>query len=298
MIAVDFHQVVISNLQMQMKGKANRGNPEAKSLIFHMILTTLLSYKKKFGKEYGQIVIATDSKKYWRKEVFPLYKGHRKRDREKSDVDWDFIFECMNEVKADLRENFPYKVIEVEGAEADDTIACLAKYSQDNELVQVGILDGEPQPMMIVSSDTDFMQLQKYPNVKQWSPMQKKMIKPTTTLKEFVVAHICQGDAGDGIPNICSPEDSLFEKIRQKSFKTARLPEFLNKGIEACANEDERRRYQLNERLIDFEFIPERIYNDIINEYESQKVQGSKTKVFNYLVKNRMRHLLENAGDF
>lgn len=298
MIAVDFHQVVISNLQMQMKGQAHRGNPEAKSLIMHMILTTLLSYKKKFSKEYGQIVIATDSKKYWRREVFPLYKGHRKRDRDKSDVDWDFIFECMNETKAALREYFPYKLLEIEGAEADDVIACLAKYSQDNNLIQVGVLDSEPEPLMIVSSDTDFMQLQKYPNVKQWSPMQKKMLKPSTTLKEFVIEHVCTGDAGDGIPNICSPENSLFEKIRQKPFKKTRLPDFLNKGIDACLNEDEQRRYQLNERLIDFEFIPQRIYDAIINEYEMQKPTGGKQTVFNFLLKNRMKHLMENAGDF
>lgn len=298
MIAVDFHQVVISNLQMQMKGQAHRGNPEAKSLIMHMILTTLLSYKKKFGKEYGQIVIATDSKKYWRKEVFPLYKGHRKRDREKSDVDWEFIFECMNEAKAALREYFPYKLLEVEGAEADDTIACLAKYSQDNNLIQVGILDSEPEPFMVVSSDTDFMQLQKYSNVRQWSPMQKKMLKPSTTLKEFVVEHVCTGDAGDGIPNICSPENSLFDKIRQKPFKKARLEDFLNKGIDACINEDEKRRYQLNERLIDFEYIPQRIYDAVINEYEMQNPKGGKQTVFNFLLKNRMKHLMENAGDF
>ena len=298
MIPVDFHQVVISNLQMQMKGQAHRDNPEAKSLIMHMILTTLLSYKKKFGKEYGQLVIATDSKKYWRKEVFPLYKGHRKRDREKSDVDWAFIFECMNEVKDALREHFPYKLIEVEGAEADDVIACLAKYSQENELKQIGIFDGEPEPLMIVSSDTDFMQCQQYPNVKQWSPMQKKMIKPSTSLQEFIVAHICQGDAGDGIPNICSPENSLFDKIRQRPFKTARLAYFLNKGIDACKDEDERRRYQLNDRLIDFKYIPQSIYDAVINEYETQKPTGGKQKVFNFLIKNRMRHLLENAGDF
>lgn len=298
MIIVDFHQVVISNLQMQMKGNAKRSNPEAKSLIMHMILTTVLSYKKKFGKEYGQIVIATDSKKYWRKEVFPLYKGHRKRDREKSDVDWEFIFECMNEAKDAFRQYFPYKVLEVEGAEADDIIACLASYSQSHGLRQVGVLDAEPEPLMIVSSDTDFMQLQKYSNVKQWSPMQKKMLKPTTSLKAFTVEHICTGDAGDGIPNICSPENSLFDKIRQKPFKKDRLPDFINRGIDACVNEDEKRRYQLNERLIDFGHIPKSLYNEIINEYESQTPKGGKQTVFNYLMMNRMRHLIENAGDF
>jgi len=298
MITVDFNQVVISNLQMQLKGQANRKNPEGKSLIMHMIFTTLLSYKKKFGKEYGQMVITTDNKKYWRKEVFPLYKGHRKRDREKSEVDWEFIFECMNEVKADLREHFPYAVIDVPGAEADDVIACLAKYSQTNELKQIGLFDGEAEPFMIVSSDTDFFQCQQYSNVKQWSPMAKKFIKPAEPLHNYIVAHICQGDGGDGIPNIVSPENSLFDKIRQKPFKTDRLPEFINKGIDACKNEDERRRYQLNERLIDFKHIPQHIYDAIITEYESQKPSGGKQKVFNYLIKNRMRHLLENAGDF
>lgn len=298
MIVVDFNQIVISNLQMQMKGKANRGNPEAKNLILHMILTTLLSYKKKFGKDYGKMVITTDSRSYWRKDVFPLYKGHRKRDRENSDTDWEFIFECMNEAKVALRENFPYKFIEVEGAEADDVINALAEYSQDHDLKQIGIIDDEPEPFLIVSSDTDFFQCQKFSNVKQWSPMAKKFIKPSIPLNEYIIAHICQGDKGDGIPNICSPENSLFDKIRQKSFATNRLPDFINRGIEACKNEDEKRRFQLNERLIDFKCVPQKINDAIINEYESQEPQGGKQKVFNFLIKNRMKHLLENAGDF
>lgn len=282
---------------MHLKGQVKRGNPEAKPLIMHMILTTLLFYKKKFGKEYGKMVIATEGKGYWRKEVFPLYKGARKRNRDSSDVDWDFIFEVLNEAKAALRENFPYKLLEVESCEADDVIACVVKHLQENELVQVGLVE-EPEPIMIVSSDTDFMQLQKYPGVKQWSPMQKKFLKPGVTLREFMIEHICVGDGGDGIPNICSVENSLFDKIRQKSFRKDRLPAFVEKGIDACADEFERKRYQLNERLIDFEFIPERIYNNIITEYESQTPQSGKQKVFNYLMKNRMRHLIENAGDF
>ena len=298
MIIIDFSQVVISNIQQNLKNAIKKADAETKSLIKHMILTTLLSYKKKFGKEYGQLVIALDGRDYWRKDIFSYYKGHRKRDREKSDLNWEFIYECMNEVKKDLRENFPYKIIEVHKAEGDDIIACIVKYIQDHDLIQVGIVSDEPQPVMIVSSDTDFCQLQKYANVKQWSPMQKKFVKPSVSIDEFIIEHICTGDAGDGIPNICSADNCIFDKIRQSSFKKARLIDFINKKTDACISEEEKRNYQRNERLIDFEFIPKEMYDAIINEYVSQTPTGSKQRIFNYLVKNRMRQLLENAGDF
>lgn len=297
MIIVDFNQVVISNLAVSFNKEMEHPDNTTNGLIKHMILSTLLSYKQKYGKEFGQILIATDNRKYWRRDKFSYYKGKRKQAREESKWDWNFIFKVLDEIKADLKEHFPYKLLDVPGAEADDVIACLAKHLQDNELTQQGLMT-DPQPIMIVSSDTDFMQLQKYPNVKQWSPMQKKMVKPKTTLQEFVVDHICTGDVGDGIPNICSPDNCIVDGIRQTSFMKKRFEDFINKGIDACKDETERRNYQRNQMLIDFEFIPQDIHDAVIDEYKTQVVKGNKTKVFNYFIKNKMKLLLEHAGDF
>jgi hypothetical protein len=286
----------MSGIHVNLGLGARRDNPNAKGLIKHMILNSLLSYRQKYGKEYGELVLALDSRNYWRKDKFPFYKGNRKKDREKSGHDWEFIFEVINETKAELRENFPYKMIEIPAAEADDVIACITKYLQKNELTQQGLMT-EPQPILIISSDGDFVQLQKYRNVRQWAPQQKKFVKPSGTIPHFIIEHICTaGD--DGIPNICSPDNSFVDGIRQKSFRKDRLPEFFAKGIDACKDDTERRNYQRNQMMIDFDFIPETIYNNIIAEYTSQKPVGNKMKIMNYFIKNKMKLLIEHAGSF
>ena len=104
-------------------------DPRAKideGLIRHIVLNSLRSYTKQFKAKYGNMVICCDSKKYWRREVFPFYKSNRKKDRDKSDFDWNLIFETLNKIRDELKQNLPYRVIEVEGAEADDIIAVLA----------------------------------------------------------------------------------------------------------------------------------------------------------------------------
>lgn len=262
-----------------------------------MILNSILSYKKKYGKEYGTVVLAIDNGNYWRKKIFKYYKAHRARDREASDFDWELFYKVFEEVKNDLREVFPYKLIEVESAEADDVIACLTSYLQTNETTTGGLFEtGEPQKILIVSSDTDFVQLQKYKNVKQWSPAVKKFI--SMDAEKYIIEHICTGDAGDGIPNIMSADNCIFDKVRQSSFRRNRLDEFYEKGIDACKNDDERARYQRNQQLIDFDFIPKGIYNQVVDIYINQTPTKNFAKIMNYLVKNKMKLLIESAGDF
>jgi 5'-3' exonuclease len=296
MIIVDFSQVVLSGIQVNLGNDAKTDNPNAKGLIKHMILNFFLSFKKKFGKEYGDIVLAMDGRNYWRKSVFPHYKAGRAKAREKSALDWEFIFNTINEIKAELRENFLYKIVEVEGAEADDVIATLVKYYQTNELVNTGLIE-EPQPIMIISSDGDFVQLQKYGNVKQWTPMKKKLVKPEGKVEHYIIEHICTaGD--DGIPNICSADNCFVDGIRQTSFRKARLPEFFTKGIDACKDETERRNYQRNQILIDFDYIPDHINKKIIDAYTGYTIAGSKNKIMNYMIKNKMKLLMEHIGEF
>lgn len=301
MIIVDFSQVVISNASQDFKNdlKKNKTSKDNTGFIRHMILSSILSYKKKFGKEYGEIVLAIDNRNYWRKKIFQYYKAHRARDRAASDFDWDLFYSIFDEVKQDLREIFPYKLVEVESAEADDIIASLTKYLQTNETSSGSLFDsGDPQKILIVSSDTDFVQLQKYKNVKQWSPMMKKFIGADKDPKKYLIEHICTGDTGDGIPNIMSADNCIFDKIRQTGFKKDRLEEFYEKGIDACRSEDERIRFQRNQLLIDFDCIPEDIYNKIINNYKEQQPVKSAAKIMNYLMKNKMKLLIESAGDF
>ena len=218
MIFVDFNQVCISNIMQDIK---NNSDIE-ENLVRHMILSSLLMYKQKFGPEYGELVICCDSPKSWRKEVFPFYKANRKSYRESSDFDWKKIFLILNKIRDELRESFPYRVIEVDGAEADDIIGQFSLNAK--------------QPVLILSSDKDFIQLQSNPNVKQYSIIQKKYlngINPDTYLKE----HIIKGDRGDGIPNILSDDDTFVSQKRQNKLQKIKIESWIKMDPQEFCND-------------------------------------------------------------
>lgn len=298
MILIDYSQVALATIltfQRELRGNEE----EVKNLIRHVTLSTIKGYKKKYGKEYGQIVLATDGRHYWRKEAFEYYKASRKKNRDKSDLDWKLIFDTLSEMRDDLIKYFPYKVVNVHRAEADDIIAVLTKYVQDNELIQEGLME-EPQKVLILSSDKDFKQLQLYGNVKQWSPMLKKYIDASKKeINEFKIEHIVKGDSGDGIPNILSPDDIFLQDgVRQKAITAARLAEFYENGKDACRNDNERRNWDRNEQLVSFDYIPEDVETEIIEAYKSSKPVDDRMGIMNYLIEKRCRLLLDELEDF
>jgi len=297
MILVDYSQVALSAIltfQRELKGN----EAEVKNLIRHVTLSTIKSFKKKYGKEYGDIVICCDGRKYWRRDFFPNYKAGRKKAREASDLDWGLIFDTLSEMRQDLAKHFPYKVMHIERCEADDIIAALTKYAQENELVQEGLVE-ESQKILILSSDKDFKQLQLYPNVKQWSPMQKKYVTATQReIIEYKIEHIVKGDSGDGIPNIMSKDDVFVVGERQKVVTAKRLQEFIDNGFLACKNDDERRNWQRNTVLVDFDHIPDDVRGEIVQSYINTKPTGDKMAIMNYLIEHRCRLLLDELEDF
>jgi hypothetical protein len=297
MILIDYSQVALAAIltfQRELKGTES----EVKNLIRHVTLSTIKSYKKKYGKEYGDLVICCDGRKYWRKEFFEHYKGMRKSNREKSDLDWGLIFDTLSEMRVDLANHFPYKVLHIDRAEADDIIAVMTKYVQENELVQEGLVE-ESQKVLILSSDKDFKQLQLYPNVKQWSPMQKKYVTATKQeIIEYKIEHIVKGDTGDGVPNILSKDDVFMNGERQKPMSAKRLQEFFENGFIACKNDEERRNWHRNATLVDFDFIPEDVSKTIIDSYLNTKPTGDKMAIMQYLIDHKCRLLLDELEDF
>jgi len=297
MILIDYSQVALSAIltfQRELKGTES----EVKNLIRHVTLSTLKSYKKKYGKEYGDIVICCDGRKYWRREYYQHYKAGRKKAREASDLDWGLIFDTLSEMRDDIAKYFPYKVLHIERCEADDIIAALSKYAQENELIMEG-LEETSQKILIVSSDNDFKQLQLYPNVKQWSPMQKKYVNATQReIIEYKIEHIVKGDAGDGIPNILSKDDVFVSGERQKPMSAKRLKEFIDNGFIACKTDDERRNWQRNITLVDFDHIPDDVRQEIVTTYINTKPTGDKMAIMNYLIANKCRLLLDELEDF
>lgn len=282
MIIFDYSQVAISNLMEQIgSSKA----PVEENLVRHMILNTLRTYIKKFKESHGpEVIIACDNRRYWRREIFPHYKASRKKNRDASGHDWNSIFECLHKIKEELKEYSPYKVIDVDGAEADDIIASLVmKYSPH-------------QKIMILSSDKDFAQLQKFPSVDQYSPILKRYIKeplPHVQLKQMII----RGDKGDGVPNILTKDDVFVVGGRQKPITEAKIINWLNQDPTEFCNEEMLRNYSRNESLIDLTKIPQTIVSEILDKYESTQ---SKTKsVFmNYMIANKLKNLIEVLDEF
>ena len=278
---IDFSQVVIGGIQSAMA--STRTKTMDKDLCRHLILNSIRAIVFKFKRDYNEIVIACDSRKYWRKEVFPYYKSGRKKSRENSDIDWELLFEVMTEVKSDLKETFSYKLIEVERAEADDVIGTLVPRLSVH------------QPVLIISSDGDFKQLHQYPNVKQFNPMLKVFVKsadPHLELKEKILT----GDKGDGIPSCLSNDDVFVLNIRQKPL-TAKIKEKLLTEDFSKPGIDYYRNIQRNKLLIDLTMIPQDIKSKIVEEYDIEQT-GSKNAIMKYFIKHRLNMLLECIDEF
>lgn len=287
MILVDLNQVLLAGLMAQIASQKPKVKLE-EDLIRHMVLNIIRTHLKNFRKEYGEVVLCSDNRKYWRKEFFPFYKAHRKKARDKSDLDWHLIFDMLAKFKVELKENFPYKVIDVEGAEADDIIGTLAPRHVMHEDV------------LIISSDGDFLQLQQYNEanrfkIKQYNPTQKKFVVSDDPIKELKMK-IINGDAGDGIPNIMSAGDTFVTGQRQKRMTEGRMEKYLNEeyiNYDTVANIG----FARNQTLIDLRLIPGDIKTKIINTYDETK-PAPKGKILNYFIKNKLRNLMDVIEEF
>jgi hypothetical protein len=282
MIIFDYNQVAISNLMEQIGSSKTQVE---EGLVRHMILNTIRTYVKKFKESHGpEVVIACDNKNYWRREIYPHYKASRKKAREASGHDWNTIFECLSKIRDELRDHSPYKVVTVDTCEADDIIATLVmKHSAT-------------QKVMILSSDKDFAQLQRYPNVEQFSPILKKYIKeplPLMQLKQLII----RGDKGDGIPNILSPDDVFVVGGRQKPITEAKIIKWMNQEAKEFCTEDMFRNFSRNEMLIDLTKIPEKLTEQILHTYENAKGH-SRQDFMNYMIANRLKNLIEVIDEF
>ena len=287
MILVDLNQVLLGGLMAQINNQ--KGVKIEEDLVRHMILNTLRYNIKQFRDEYGEVILCCDNRKYWRKDFFPFYKAGRKKAREKSDLDWHLIFDMLAKFKGELRENFPYKVVDVEGAEADDIIGILAPRAVMHENV------------LIISSDGDFLQLQMYNtnapyNIKQYNPSLKKFIKSKEPLKELK-EKIIKGDKGDGIPNILSPSDCFVREMRQKPVTKVLLEKLLSTDVLDWEDKNAATGYSRNKILIDLRLIPTDIAEKIINTYEEAK-PANKTKMLNYFIEHKLKNLMEVIEEF
>ena len=279
MILLDYSQTVIGSFMA-----VSRGKPVVEEdLLRHTILNSIRMFRNKFTKDYGEMVICCDDKDNWRKEVFPEYKANRRKNRENDPTDWKTLFELLHEMREELTKYFPYKVMHVDTAEADDIIGVLIEHCEEN-------------PTLILSSDKDFIQLQKYQGVRQWSPLQKKFIvgDPVESLYDKTI----RGDTGDGVPNILSSDDTLItEGKRQTPITKKKMELWRGKKPEEFCNEAMLRNYHRNKTLVDLRETPESIRINIISQYDNQEA-GDRSQLWNYFVDKRLKNLMEVIDEF
>ena len=287
MILVDMSQISLASMMMHLN--MNKTIKPDEGMVRHMILNSLRMYRTKFKEEFGELILCFDSRHYWRRDHFPYYKAGRKKDRKESNLDWDAIFSCLNDIKQELKDYFPYKHLEVYGAEADDIIAVLCLE-----------LEYDNGKTLILSGDKDFIQLHRFTNVKQYSPITKKFINGIDPY-EYLTEHILKGDTSDGVPNVLSPDNTFVDGLRQKPVGKKKIAEWTGNILVpaemALPNEEARRNFQRNEKLIDLSKSPEDIFMSCLDAYK-EAPDGDRSKLLNYFIEKRLSNLTESIGDF
>ena len=279
MILIDLSQIMVASTMMSMGKDQTQVDI---NMIRHMILNSLRMYRQKYHEEYGELVLCCDGRNSWRREHFPLYKAGRKTTRDSSSKDWTQIFESLDTIKSELKEYFPYKYIEVEAAEADDVIGVLAKSWNE--------------PIMIISSDKDFIQLQVKENVKQYSPITKKIVNDTNP-ERYLREHILRGDSSDGIPNFLSTDDCIVEKIRQTPITKKKIELWIDQNPEDFCNEEQLRNYHRNMKLIDLQYTPSNIVDQVGKQYD-EIPKGKRSSLLNFFIERKLNNLIESIGEF
>lgn len=305
---VDFSQIIKASILVDSTAKecARHPSEDSKKLIKHFILNSLRSNHVLHKAKYGNMVLACDSKS-WRKEIFPQYKWKRQEAKEKDDsgINWDFVYEAVNELLLEIQQYLPFLVIKVPGAEGDDIIAVLTELlsTQDTDSVETDIFgDREVEPILITSSDRDNFQLHAYKNVKQFSPMDKKLIRPAVSPRAALIEKIVKGDPGDGIPGLLCSDDHFKNPPVKRIVMSAKKKESLITAIDNNSIIDmiEYTNYKRNLNLISYEYIPNDIKDAIINEYSLRikSVSKDKMKLMKYFADNGMRNLYSAITDF
>ena len=282
MILVDLNQTMISNLMVSLGNHKNAEIDEA--MLRHMVLNSIRSYRKKFHLDYGELVICCDDKNYWRRDKFPYYKAMRKKSREESEIDWDSVFSALENIRNELKEYFPYRVIQIPKAEADDIIATLVDMREDFS---------PDESILIMSGDKDYIQLHNRDYVKQYDPTRKVWVSHANP-EEYLHEHVLKGDRGDGVPNVLSEDNSLVLGIRQKPITKKRIEEY--KDLSNITDEA-LEKYQRNKTLIDLSEVPQEIRDQVVESYKEQDGKN-RSKVLKYFMDHRLKHLMKDIGDF
>ena len=193
----------------------------------------------------------------------------------------------MNKIRQELKDYFPYRVIDIEAAEADDIIGTLVEeFGAD--------LGGDP--ILILSGDKDFIQLHTYANVKQYDPTRKKWITHKNP-ERYLEEHVLKGDSGDGVPNILSSDNCFVVGERQKPLTQKKIDALIELGLAGKFDHPNHRNYMRNLKLIDLRYTPNDIHTKVMESYNAQDGKD-RSKLMNYFIANRLKNLTEHISEF
>ena len=279
MILIDLSQIMVASTMMSMGKDQSQVDI---SMVRHMVLNSLRMYRQKYHNEYGELILCCDGRHSWRREHFPQYKAARKTNRDADSRDWTQIFGCLDTIKSELREFFPYKYLEIDESEADDIIGVLARIATEK--------------VMIISGDKDFIQLQVRDNVDQYSPITKKIVYDANPAK-YLKEHILRGDSSDGVPNFLSADNSIVDKIRQTPITKKKVELWVDQEPEDFCNEEQLRNYHRNMKLIDLRYTPSNIANQVGKQF-NEAPKGKRSDLLNFFIERKLNNLIENIGEF
>lgn len=277
-ILVDANQIAISHLMIRNKIEDGINIDSVRKSIVRVVGRIA----KKFGPEYGKMILCYDDKNYWRREIFPFYKKNRKQEREASKYNWDEVFSVLNKIRDEIRINLPYHVLQVQGAEADDVIASICIHTSKKE---------SPEKTLILSADKDFIQLHKFDFVNQYDPIRNRWITNDNPV-QYLQEHIIRGDRSDGIPNILTCDDAIVNGKAQKKMSKEKIAALASMDPSEFTNFIRLRNWKRNAEMIDFTRIPEPVSDRILTTYLKNK--ATDTVNINYFIENRLQEILED----
>jgi len=191
----------------------------------YLLFNSLQAVKNKIK---GEVILAIDSKNNWRKDFYSEYKLNRVKSKDDSDINFDEFFVENDKVIETIKSTFPFKVLKVEKAEADDIAGTIAlKY-------------GNNRPITMVTSDHDWSQVLSWSETKMWDPMKKVFVSLTDYEKEiietdfgnmsrFTIIHSLIGDKGDNVPGITNNTkftDDFILHLKKNGISTTDVKEF------------------------------------------------------------------------
>lgn len=189
----------------------NQGVDTMVGMAFHLIFNSM---KKEYNKWNGNHTMFYLEGKSWRKDIYPQYKANRalafSAKTEKEQEDFAIVLDAYNDLTTYLTEKTNISVIRNPSAEADDMIYICIEAHPDDEHI-------------LVSSDSDFYQLLRMPNVKLYDPIKDILLTQDGIFDDdgnrlsFTITSGAKVKVGKKDPDFVAPdkwyEYALFMKL-------------------------------------------------------------------------------------